>query len=76
MSSELVNFVIQAQTTKALASGSEKKDFVMSKMAELTHMSPELCSILIDDIVYLLKNKEVQSLFRSGGIACLRCCHK
>ena len=73
-STNLAALIVQAQSE--LDGGSTKKDFVLRKL-QLTGLNSEVASILIDDIVMVMKSQEAMTLFHDSGILCKRwCCRK
>ena len=70
----LVDLIVQAE--QKFDNGIVKKQWVLNKLG-CSELNDELASVLIDDIIGLVKSEEARKLFNDSGALCTRwCCLK
>ena len=74
---KMVGLIVEAEQTFARErTGIFKKQWVVNKL-ECTGLNEEVSSLLIDDIVHVLKSPEARELFLQSSSFCKRwCCRK
>ena len=72
----LVDLIVQAEQKFDNGTGIVKKQWVLNKLG-CSGLNDELASVLIDDIIGLVKSEEARKLFNDSGALCTRwCCLK